>query len=110
MKKLIKKLQGIIKLQNLLIFVLIFFMIGMTFNFLAIKNNEGRMPVLNTNYDTKTHFGYTNFSEIEFAIFSDNYSFLGYIHSLGDIFMYFSGIAIILLAITIIFKFSKLNK
>lgn len=78
----------------LLIFAIILFVLGMTFNFQAISKNEGRMPVLfkNTslNYSTEEHFAINpeNLGEIRYLYLSDIYHIRGNYISIGDIFMF----------------------
>lgn len=65
---------------------------GMTMNFVVIKNNQGRMPVLSEiDYNSTTHFSFTNWSKVPYAYFSDiiYVSQIAY-YSFGDIFIYFA--------------------
>jgi hypothetical protein len=68
-------------------------MIGICYNFTAVANNGGKMPVkADFNYEDNTHFTYQNNSEIKNGILSDYIYFADNIISIGDILIIFGAL------------------
>jgi hypothetical protein len=100
MKKIeleIKKL----KLQNMILFFLLLVMMGGVSNLNAVASNGGKMPVLSNYYwETNTHFGYKDSSEINYPSIVDRFKIETenwvYSFSIGDVLLYlFSALALI---------------
>lgn len=96
----------IIKGQEKIIYSITFFVIslliifmGMSGNFIAIQNNNGKMPIFSTySYSIDTHFTYQDQSEINNSFFTDRFNINGEVSSIGDIFL-FIGILFIILSL-----------
>ena len=111
--KLIKKQSEIINLQVLLLIGMTLIITGITCNYTAIKNNEGRMPVLvegNYEYKTKTHISYVEQNEVEYPFFSDRFHFLHYNYSIGDAFLIIFGAMGIILCGLLFVKVGQIEK
>lgn len=71
--------------------------LGMSLNFLVIKNNRGKVPVLSPfSFETSTHFSIENVSEINYLAFSDIFCSKWACLSLGDFFLFLGGTFLIL--------------
>lgn len=82
----------------------IIMMLGMTFNFIVITENGGKMPVYwDNNYSDADHFSFQNLSEVEHPYYSDMIQIYNSIYSIGDIIMLFAVTIVILTAIIFIF-------
>lgn len=69
-------------------FLLFFMLLGVSFNFLAITENSGKMPVWRMYIGvSKTHFTFHNFSEVNYPWLTDIIPFIDSRFSLGDIFI-----------------------
>ena len=110
--KIIKKQSELILLQGILIGVILFVMVGITLNGIVISNNEGRMPVLEKNfeYKTKTEISYTENEEVEYPFFSDRYHLGDRIYSIGDFIMISGAGMVLVLCFMIFFKKEQINK
>ena len=116
-------MQELIKIQKRIIICLIFYIcflfiliLGVTGNFLVIKNNSGKMPVYAyIGEETETHFAYQDSSEIKYPFFSDRFRLGKRIYSIGDFFLIFAGTGIVVISILLIVyhykykKYSRLN-
>lgn len=105
--QIINEQSKIIRLQTYLVVALVFVMIGATCNHIAIKNNEGRMPVLvegDYEYKTKTHISYKENHEVEKPFVSDRFDFLHYTYSIGDALMIVFGLISVMLCISLFVK------
>lgn len=70
--------------------MLVVCIIGETFNFMAISENKGRMPVLwDAHYESDRHFTYQNISEVKSWYLTDIFTIGDYIFSIGDFIIYF---------------------
>jgi hypothetical protein len=69
--------------------------IGMTCNFLAIKNNKGLMPIHNGLSD-KEHIDFIQKSEINNWYLCDIVRFKAYVYSIGDLVMILAALGIFL--------------
>ena len=79
-------------------------MVGLTMNFVVIANNSGKMPVKIDDLPIKyidTHFSYENNDEINYYFLADNHQIMKWRLSLGDIFMFFSLLIVVILHITV---------
>lgn len=112
LKKLIKNQNRTINLQMLIMMSMAFIFLGATCNHLAIKNNEGRMPVLETDweYKTETHISYQNSDEVKYAFLSDRFHFPGYTYSIGDALMILFGISGLCMCILATINVRKCDK
>jgi len=85
------------------------FSAGMLFNFLAVANNKGLMPVnFDWDYETETHISYKSLEwEVNYIYLTDYFRVdffdIGIVFSIGDVLLIFSFILILIFA----FKYSK---
>ena len=92
--------------------------LGIVFNFLAVSSNSGKMPVLsNLNYETKKHFTFQDFNEVEHPYLSDIMTYETKNHffkfSIGDILLTFGALFYLLFAVILTIghrRWYKLNK
>ena len=113
MIEIINQQNRTIHLQAVLLILLTLILVGASFNHVAVKNNEGKMPVLEENdyqWETEDHVSYQNKSEIENPFFSDRFSFLNYVCSIGDFFMIVSGIIWLVVCILAAISHTKSQK
>jgi len=111
--EIIKSQHKIINLQVCFSVAMVIIMVGMCFNFLAISNNEGRMPVLtdkNINYVTDTHISYQDSNEVVYPFLSDRFYAVKYIWSIGDIVMVCFTMTLIIVGVFLVISFSGLKK
>lgn len=66
---------------------------GGGFNTMVVAKNGGRMPVYNSAVDSRTHFGFTEFSEVLMPFGTDIIRIPGipYVMSIGDILIFAGG-------------------
>ena len=73
---------------NFLLLCMVIIMIGMACNFFVIRSNSMRMPFYSIyDYETETHFSYTNSSEINYWFLSDIVPIGNRLWSTGDLIM-----------------------
>lgn len=99
--KLIKNNTIINNLEKYLLFIIISYfilLIGTSCNFIAIDNNSGKMPVINSFVDNEEHIGFFEKEEINNYYFSDiiKISILKRTFSIGDLLIFFSFILMII--------------
>ena len=86
-----KKELRIINISVLLFIVLmgfIAFIGGSMMNNRALLERDGRMPVKDLGYDTKTHVSFSDDSELISPLLADRFHYKNYIFSIGDVFYY----------------------
>lgn len=109
--KIIKNQQKLIISLLLVILFMLNIMIGIVGNYVVVKNNAGKMPVLSSvEYSTDTHFSFQDPSEINYYFLTDKFSFFNSIYSIGDLIMIVNFIFFIITAIFIIIYSTKLKK
>jgi hypothetical protein len=99
-------------------FIYIFYSITLVFsgailNILVISTNDGRMPVYDKSWDldTRTHFSYSNFDEVNNPNFSDRFNLFDKLYfSIGDIFECFGLISLLYFNVKLIFVIMKNGK
>lgn len=80
-------------------------LIGGTMNMFVCAKNGGKMPykVEHGNFSSDTHFTYHDFNEVNFPVFSDflilDFDYGTIYYSLGDVFLLFGAIFLIILLI-----------
>ena len=95
---------------TLLTWVIILIMGGLA-NIAAISYNGGKMPVLgNGYYESKTHFGYTDFDEVRNPHLTDIIPAFGRIWSFGDFSIFLSSGFIVYYFIDVMRLFLKGGK
>jgi len=109
--EIIKKQSRLISLLFVLLFFIILISVGGFFNKLVVSQNGGIMPVLSDeSYKTFTHFGYKDPSEIEYPFLSDIFTIGNAIFSIGDFFIIFGFISLLVTCILIIHCNHQLKK
>jgi hypothetical protein len=99
-------------------FIPIFFSITLVFcgailNVLVLATNDGRMPVYDSdwNLNTKTHFSFNDFSEVNNPGFSDRFNLFDKVYfSLGDVLLYFGLISLLFFNVKYLFLYRKYGK
>jgi hypothetical protein len=92
-----------VKLMNCMLLFMLLIMVGMFFNFQAIKDGKGKMPVLSDyRFETDEHYGYIHKDEVPNWILTDFIETKNYIWSIGDFMMiisldFFAAFAIVLI-------------
>lgn len=77
---------------------------GMLMNFLAIKNNGGRMPfVASYEYESDTHFSFQDYINVKSDLFVDRFNLGRMVFSIGD-FVMILGTTGLLLNAVVMFK------
>lgn len=105
---MVKKQQDLEWILLLVIFSMAILIIGSSFNFVAISNNHGKMPVkLSLSYETDTHFSYQENLEVEYWYFTDIIDLKYYIISIGDVLMVLGGTGVMVLLIRYVFYKTK---
>lgn len=109
--EIIEQQKKIIKSQEYFMLIFAIILIGMLMNFVVLINNGGRMPVLDTfSWETSKHFSYQDFSEIKYPLFSDRFSFLIFIFSIGDLVMISGFLVLSVFLVKIVRQKNKLKK
>lgn len=99
------------QIDNFYFFVIVLnlFFIGICFNFMAVINNEGKMPVLFNKYefDYPRHFSFSDCNKVKYCYLTDIFTILEYHFSVGDFLIATSLIIEIVILIKIVsIKFS----
>lgn len=85
-------------------FLMVLVNLGMLMNFLAVKNNGGRMPfIASYEYENNTHFSFQDYVDINSDLFVDRFRLFNMIFSIGDFVMLFGTTGLFINAI-IMFK------
>jgi hypothetical protein len=107
----IEKLETGYSLKSAKNIIYIIIIIGATFNFLAMVNNHGLMPVKSYyNLSDETHFSYVNNSEVQYPLFTDRYQIYTVTCSLGDILLVSGGLLLLVMGIWDLMNGYQLNK
>ena len=84
-----------LELQIKLLYGLLFAMLGALVNLFVMVVNGGKMPVYTGFYfETDLHFGFTNFSEVNYPYFTDIINLHWFIISIGDILIFFGALIV----------------
>lgn len=109
--EVIKKLRISYFFIILGLFFTICFLIGLSSNYIVIKENGCRMPVLESklgmHLSTQRHFTFTDTSKINYPKLTDNIKINNSIYSVGDLIMWTS---LILIGISFIFSLIFITK
>lgn len=100
------------KRDRLFLFGILLVLTGVVFNYIAIIENGCKMPV-KTNwmgYETKRHFGYMYFEEVNYPILTDIFNISILIVSIGDILMVSGLLIIVLDLIKVLVNWRKIIK
>lgn len=90
-EKQINELTKIMRLKDLMIFVMSTLIIGATMNFYAVLSNDCKMPVkLDYSFSDNFHKSFNDFSEVKYPILSDIFSLGIFYFSIGDLIMFIS--------------------
>lgn len=92
---------------NIIFVIVMFFMVGMVFNFVAVSNNQGKMPVYaEWHYSDNSHFTFQDKSEVKHWVFTDIFNIKQFLYfSIGDFLMILSFISL-----TILIGFMRFSK
>jgi hypothetical protein len=90
------------KIEKIFFIYLFFYLLGIFLNLTAIFLNDFRMPVYTQNeINSKLHFTYQDFSMIKVWYLTDIFKLKGLIFSIGDVFIFIFGIAVLFMLISI---------
>lgn len=87
--KTIKDYKKMLRIYQIMFVAFSLSFLGITFNFNAIVENGGRMPVLSAfHFETDSHFTYEVKDSINYWYLTDIIQFGDYIYSVGDVLIY----------------------
>ena len=91
--------------------IICIFVVGGLSNFVALKYNGGKMPIVSdVALADEFHTAHTNYEGISYPAFVDKYKVGGHIYSLGDFLLIIFGTLIIILIFVLFVQFHRLGK